>query len=266
MHAGLIACALISSPFFQAAAKPKKRSGGSRTANSGPGGRRHARPHRSDRQRRRRALSRQPGQRDFQDQRARPARPRQSRRSRQSRPVARRTREPRSRRRPRRRARVSSIRLSPLMQTVTGATVPEDRTKAEADVQADQQALDAAKKVYDSRVDLQKQGALAQKLVDDARVAMVQAQSQLDTAQRPSSGCPAGHRHGTAEGRAGAGECGQSPLRQRGRAGRLTRKSAAPSTASSPTGPSIPAKWPQPALRSSRSSISRRSSRAPTSR
>jgi len=69
-------------------------------------------------------------------------------------------------------------------QTVTGATVPEDRTKAEADVQADQQALDAAKKLYDNRVDLQKQGALAQKLVDDARVAMVQAQSQLETAQR----------------------------------------------------------------------------------
>jgi HlyD family secretion protein len=69
-------------------------------------------------------------------------------------------------------------------QTITGATVPEDRTKAEADVQADRQALDAAKKIYDNRVDLQKQGALAQKLVDDARVAMVQAQSQLDTAQR----------------------------------------------------------------------------------
>jgi HlyD family secretion protein len=70
------------------------------------------------------------------------------------------------------------------LQTVTGATVPEDRTKAEADVQADRQALDAAKILYNNRVDLQKQGALAQKLVDDAKVAMVQAQSQLDTAQR----------------------------------------------------------------------------------
>src|SRR5580704_8529150 len=69
-------------------------------------------------------------------------------------------------------------------QTVTGATVPEDRTKAEADVQAATQSLEAAKKLYDNRVELQKQGALAQKLVDDARVAMVQAQSQLDTAQR----------------------------------------------------------------------------------
>ena len=51
-------------------------------------------------------------------------------------------------------------------------------------MQAAQQALDAAKKLYDNRVELQKQGALAQKLVDDAKVAMVQAQSQLDTAQR----------------------------------------------------------------------------------
>jgi len=69
-------------------------------------------------------------------------------------------------------------------QTVTGATVPEDRTKAQADVQSAQQTFDAAKKVYDSRVELQRQGALAQKLVDDAKVAMVTAQSQLETAQR----------------------------------------------------------------------------------
>lgn len=69
-------------------------------------------------------------------------------------------------------------------QNVSGATVPEDRTKAQADVQAAQQAFDAAKKLYDSRVELQREGALAQKLVDDAKVAMVQAQSQLETAQR----------------------------------------------------------------------------------
>src|SRR5215472_15748455 len=69
-------------------------------------------------------------------------------------------------------------------QIVTGATVPEDRTKAQADAQAAQQTFDAAKKLYDNRVDLQRQGALAQKLVDDARVAMAQAQSQMETAQR----------------------------------------------------------------------------------
>ena len=69
-------------------------------------------------------------------------------------------------------------------QTTTGATLPEDKTKAQADVQAAAQALDAAKKLYDNRVALQKEGALAQKLVDDAKVAMVQAQSTFETAQR----------------------------------------------------------------------------------
>ena len=69
-------------------------------------------------------------------------------------------------------------------QALTGATVPEDRAKAQADVQSAQQTFDAAKKLYDNRVELQREGALAQKLVDDAKVAMVQAQSQLETAKR----------------------------------------------------------------------------------
>ena len=69
-------------------------------------------------------------------------------------------------------------------QTTTGATVPDDKTKAEADVQSARQVFDSAKKLYDNRVALQKEGALAQKLVDDAKVALVQAQSQLETAQR----------------------------------------------------------------------------------
>src|ERR1700722_19929016 len=69
-------------------------------------------------------------------------------------------------------------------QTLTGATVGEDRSKAESDVRSAQQTLDAAKKLYDNRVELQRQGALAQKLVDDAKVALAQAQSQYDIAQR----------------------------------------------------------------------------------
>lgn len=73
-------------------------------------------------------------------------------------------------------------------QTTTGATVPDDRTKAEADTQSARQVLEAAKKLYDNRVALQREGALAQKLVDDAKVALVQAQSQLDTAQRHLDG------------------------------------------------------------------------------
>ncbi len=73
-------------------------------------------------------------------------------------------------------------------QTLTGATVGEDRSKSEADVRSAQQALDAAKKLYDNRVELQRQGALAQKLVDDAKVALSQAQSQFDVAQRHLQG------------------------------------------------------------------------------
>jgi len=69
------------------------------------------------------------------------------------------------------------------LQTITAGNVPEDRAKAEADVQAAKQTLDAAKRVYDSRTDLQKQGALARKLVDDAAVTLAQAQSQYDTAR-----------------------------------------------------------------------------------
>ena len=69
-------------------------------------------------------------------------------------------------------------------QTTTGAQMPEDLTKAQADVQSAKQALEAAQRVYESRVQLQNEGALAQKLVEDAKVALVQAQSQLQTAQR----------------------------------------------------------------------------------
>src|ERR1700692_4345767 len=75
-------------------------------------------------------------------------------------------------------------------QGLTGATVGEDRGKAESDVQVAQQnldaakqSMDAAKKLYENRIALQKEGALAQKLVDDAKVAMAQAQSQMGQAQ-----------------------------------------------------------------------------------
>jgi multidrug efflux pump subunit AcrA (membrane-fusion protein) len=69
-------------------------------------------------------------------------------------------------------------------KTTTGATVFEDRTKAKDDVEAAAQALEASRRLYENRVALQKEGALAQKLVDDAKVAMVQAQSTYETAER----------------------------------------------------------------------------------
>src|SRR5579875_3460677 len=69
-------------------------------------------------------------------------------------------------------------------QNTARATMPDDLTKAKTDVEAARQAFEAAKKVYESREALVREGALAQKLVDDAKVAMVQAQSQFATAQQ----------------------------------------------------------------------------------
>src|ERR1700676_4757165 len=66
---------------------------------------------------------------------------------------------------------------------VAAATVPDELTKSQQDVKAAQEAMDAARKVYESRQELVRQGAIARKLVDDANVAYVQAQSQFNTAQ-----------------------------------------------------------------------------------
>jgi RND family efflux transporter MFP subunit len=62
--------------------------------------------------------------------------------------------------------------------------VVEDKNKAQNDVASAQQVLDAAKKVYDSRVALHSQGALAQRQVDDARVSQAQAQAAYDIAKK----------------------------------------------------------------------------------
>jgi HlyD family secretion protein len=69
-------------------------------------------------------------------------------------------------------------------QNTSAATMPDDLTKAKADVQSARESLDAARKVYDNRQSLFREGALAQKMVDDAKVALVAAQSQFDTTQQ----------------------------------------------------------------------------------
>jgi HlyD family secretion protein len=68
--------------------------------------------------------------------------------------------------------------------TTVAATMPDDLTKSTTDVESARQALNAAQKVFESRQALLKEGALSQRLVDDARVAMVQANSQFQTAQQ----------------------------------------------------------------------------------
>jgi multidrug efflux pump subunit AcrA (membrane-fusion protein) len=69
-------------------------------------------------------------------------------------------------------------------ETSVGATLPEDIQKAELDVQTARQALDAQEKLYASRDDLFKQGALPRKDLDTAAVALSQARSQYNIAKK----------------------------------------------------------------------------------
>jgi multidrug efflux pump subunit AcrA (membrane-fusion protein) len=70
------------------------------------------------------------------------------------------------------------------LENTKASLMPDDLTKSKNDVAASREALDAARTVYQNRVALFKEGALAQKLVDDAKVLLVQAQSQFDTASQ----------------------------------------------------------------------------------
>jgi HlyD family secretion protein len=69
-------------------------------------------------------------------------------------------------------------------QGTTASTMPDDLTKAQSDVAYARESLDAAKRLLENRQALLRQGALAQKMVDDADVAMVQARSQFETAEQ----------------------------------------------------------------------------------
>jgi HlyD family secretion protein len=62
--------------------------------------------------------------------------------------------------------------------TTTGASLPEEVQKAEADAQQAQQALDAQEKVFQSRQQLFEQGALPRKELDQSRVDVTQARNQ----------------------------------------------------------------------------------------
>jgi HlyD family secretion protein len=69
-------------------------------------------------------------------------------------------------------------------RATTSATLPEQVTKAQADVDAARETLDAAKKLLDSRQQLFKEGALARKGVDEAQVSYAQARAQYETAEQ----------------------------------------------------------------------------------
>lgn len=68
--------------------------------------------------------------------------------------------------------------------TTTTASLPEEMRKAELDVGSARQALDAEQKLYNSRENLYRQGALPRKDLDQARVGLTQAKNQFEIAQQ----------------------------------------------------------------------------------
>jgi len=69
-------------------------------------------------------------------------------------------------------------------KTLTGATLEEDQNKAQQDVVAATQSLEAARKLYESRKQIFELGALARRLVDEANVTYAQARNQYEVAAK----------------------------------------------------------------------------------
>jgi len=68
--------------------------------------------------------------------------------------------------------------------TSTASSIPEQIQKAELDAASSKAAADAQKKIVDSRKELFQQGALPRRELDAAEVALAQAQSQYQQAQK----------------------------------------------------------------------------------
>jgi HlyD family secretion protein len=69
-------------------------------------------------------------------------------------------------------------------ETTAKATVPQELQKAELDSRAAKDAFDAAQAVYDNRQRLFREGAIAEKDVNDSRAAMSAARTNYETAQK----------------------------------------------------------------------------------
>ena len=69
-------------------------------------------------------------------------------------------------------------------ETTSKATVPEELQKAELDARAAKDGVDAQQSVFDNRQRLYREGAIAQKDVNDAQVALSQARTLNETARK----------------------------------------------------------------------------------
>jgi multidrug efflux pump subunit AcrA (membrane-fusion protein) len=73
-------------------------------------------------------------------------------------------------------------------RNISAATVPEEAVKAQADVEALRQSVEASKRLLDSRQQLVRDGALARRSADEAAVLYAQAKSQYDSALKHLEG------------------------------------------------------------------------------
>ncbi len=78
------------------------------------------------------------------------------------------------------------------LRSTSDATVPELVVRAQTDVDAARETTQAAQKVLNSRKDLLKEGALAQRQVDEAQVSYAQANGQYLAAQEHLRAAPGG--------------------------------------------------------------------------
>lgn len=69
-------------------------------------------------------------------------------------------------------------------ETAAKATVPQEVQKAELDARAAKDVLDAQQAIYDNRQRLLREGAIAEKEVNDARASLSQARAQYETARK----------------------------------------------------------------------------------
>jgi len=69
-------------------------------------------------------------------------------------------------------------------ETTARGTVPQEVQKAELDARAAKDALDAQQAIYDNRQRLLREGAIAEKDVNDARATLSQARATYETARK----------------------------------------------------------------------------------
>lgn len=77
-------------------------------------------------------------------------------------------------------------------ESATAAGIPEGMQKAELELEQTQAAFEAQRKVYESRQDLYRQGALPRKQLDEAGVALTQARAQYEIAGKHLAALQAG--------------------------------------------------------------------------